>query len=62
MNEKMKVEECVKKGKERYEESRQRAVAAEVRRVTVFLNACGRLPDTITLALLHSYCTPCLVA
>ncbi|XP_060226773.1 E3 ubiquitin-protein ligase TTC3 isoform X3 [Meriones unguiculatus] len=29
-NEKMKVEECIKKGKERYEESRQRAVAAEV--------------------------------
>ncbi|XP_005638962.1 E3 ubiquitin-protein ligase TTC3 isoform X1 [Canis lupus baileyi] len=29
-NEKMKVEECIKKGKENYEESLQRAVAAEV--------------------------------
>lgn len=30
-DEKMKVEECIKKGRERYEESRQRAAAAEVR-------------------------------
>ncbi|XP_058517623.1 E3 ubiquitin-protein ligase TTC3 isoform X2 [Ochotona princeps] len=30
MNKKMKMEECVKKGKEHYEESQQRAVAAEV--------------------------------
>ncbi|XP_077621581.1 E3 ubiquitin-protein ligase TTC3 isoform X3 [Crocuta crocuta] len=29
-NEKMKIEECIKKGKENYEESLQRAVAAEV--------------------------------
>ncbi|KAM4824462.1 LOW QUALITY PROTEIN: E3 ubiquitin-protein ligase TTC3-like [Urocitellus parryii] len=29
-NEKMKIEECIKKGKEHYEESHQRAVAAEV--------------------------------
>uniref|UniRef100_A0A2K5ZJH3 E3 ubiquitin-protein ligase TTC3 n=1 Tax=Mandrillus leucophaeus TaxID=9568 RepID=A0A2K5ZJH3_MANLE len=29
-NEKMKIEECIKKGKEDYEESHQRAVAAEV--------------------------------
>lgn len=29
-SERMKVEECIKKGKERYEESQQRAVAAEV--------------------------------
>lgn len=30
-NEKMKIEECIKKGKEHYEESHQRAMAAEVR-------------------------------
>ncbi|XP_062945155.1 E3 ubiquitin-protein ligase TTC3 isoform X2 [Cynocephalus volans] len=29
-NEKMKIEECIKKGKEHYEENHQRAVAAEV--------------------------------
>lgn len=30
MNEKMKIEECIKKEKEHYEESLQRAVDAEV--------------------------------